>query len=24
VPNDVQVWNNGIMTLKADGLKHEE
>jgi hypothetical protein len=24
VPNDVQVWNNRIMTLKADGLKHEE
>jgi len=24
VPNDVEVWNNRTMTLKADGLKQEE
>jgi hypothetical protein len=24
VPNYVHVWNNGIMTPKADELKHEE
>jgi hypothetical protein len=24
VPNDVEAWNNGTMSHKADVLKHEE